>query len=265
MSESNVYQTPTAELRREPSTVAMQLRDPQSRPAGAGLSWISQSWSVFKRQPGLWVGMILVYMAIGIVLSMIPLVSILLSLIAPVFTAGFMIAAYNTDVGGNAQFGDMFGGFKQKTGTLIVVALLQFVLSIVVLLLVGGILFAIIGMEGVTQLAEASAGDPEYVPDIIMPFMLAGLLYMALIIPIVMMIWFSPVLIIRHDLGAWEAMMTSFKGCLRNILPFLVYGIGLIPLSIAAAIPLFLGFLVLIPVITISIYVGYKDIYLEST
>jgi len=264
MSESNVYQTPTAELRREPSAVEMQLQDPRSRPAGAGWSWISQSWSVFMRQPGLWVGMVLVYLVIAIVLSMIPLVSILLSLIAPVFTAGFMLAAYNTDEGGNAQFGDMFGGFKQKTGTLIMVGLLQFVLSIVVLLIVGGILFAILGMEGVTQLAEASAGNPENVPDVIIPFMLAGLLYMALIIPIVMMVWFSPVLIIRHDLGAWEAMMTSLKGCLRNILPFLIYGIVLIPLSIIAAIPVLLGFLLLIPVITISIYVGYKDIYLKS-
>jgi len=66
-----------------------------------------------------------------------------------------------------------------------------------------------------------------------------------------------------HDLGAVEAMKQSFTGCLRNIVPFLVYGIIGFLLAIVASIPLGLGWLVLAPVLAASIYTGYRNIYLR--
>ena len=46
----------------------------------------------------------------------------------------------------------------------------------------------------------------------------------------------------------WAAMKVSFIGCLRNIVPFLIYGVVGIALAIVATIPLLLGWLVLGPV-----------------
>jgi uncharacterized membrane protein len=58
-----------------------------------------------------------------------------------------------------------------------------------------------------------------------------------------------------------EAMKESFLGCLKNILPFLVYSVVLMVLGIVAAIPLGLGWLVLGPTLIASVYVSYRDIY----
>ena len=75
--------------------------------------------------------------------------------------------------------------------------------------------------------------------------------------------WFAPALVVFHQLGPVEAMKDSFLGCLRNVLPFLVYGIMFTLLAILATIPLGLGWLVLGPVTVASIYTAYRDIYLS--
>jgi uncharacterized membrane protein len=57
------------------------------------------------------------------------------------------------------------------------------------------------------------------------------------------------------------ALKESFVGCLRNILPFLVYSIVVLVLGIVASIPLGLGWLVLGPVLIASVYTAYRDIF----
>jgi uncharacterized membrane protein len=47
----------------------------------------------------------------------------------------------------------------------------------------------------------------------------------------------------------------------KNILPFLIYGLISLGFGILASIPLGLGWLVLAPVIGTSIYTSYRDIY----
>jgi uncharacterized membrane protein len=61
-----------------------------------------------------------------------------------------------------------------------------------------------------------------------------------------------------------EAMKASFRGCLRNWLPFLVYGVIAFILALLATLPAGLGWLVLLPVLTGSVYAGYKDIFLQA-
>jgi len=83
-------------------------------------------------------------------------------------------------------------------------------------------------------------------------------------IPLIMLFWFAPTLIVLNDeIGIIEALKLSFMGCLKNILPFLIYGIVGFILMVLATIPLGLGWLVLAPVFLGTVYVGYKDIFLE--
>jgi uncharacterized membrane protein len=58
-------------------------------------------------------------------------------------------------------------------------------------------------------------------------------------------------------------MKGSFTGCLKNVLPFLLYGAVLLLLSVIATLPLLLGWLVLGPVFAGSVYASYRDIYLK--
>jgi uncharacterized membrane protein len=106
------------------------------------------------------------------------------------------------------------------------------------------------------------SADPEAAAKAMTTVALAVLIMLALSIPVLMAIWFAPSLVVFHNLGAVEAMKASFSGCLRNIVPFLVYGIVGFVLAILASIPLGLGWLVLGPVFGASIYTAYKDIYL---
>ena len=83
-------------------------------------------------------------------------------------------------------------------------------------------------------------------------------------LPLVMATWFAPALIVFHDMGVRAAMKASFIGCLKNVLPFLLYGVlGLIA-GVIASIPFGLGWLVLAPVFVASIYTGYRDIYFTA-
>jgi uncharacterized membrane protein len=57
------------------------------------------------------------------------------------------------------------------------------------------------------------------------------------------------------------ALKASFFACLKNIVPFLVYGIVGFVLAIVASIPVMLGWLVLGPVFIASVYTAYRDIF----
>ena len=58
-----------------------------------------------------------------------------------------------------------------------------------------------------------------------------------------------------------EALKASFAACLRNIMPFLVYGaLGLVA-AIVASIPAGLGWLVLLPVVMLTLHTTYRDVF----
>ena len=87
---------------------------------------------------------------------------------------------------------------------------------------------------------------------------------LALFVPLIMAVWFAPALVILNDVGPVEAMKLSFRACLRNIWPYLIYGLVWIPILIIAVIPLGLGLLVVYPAMMASIYVAYRDILIED-
>jgi uncharacterized membrane protein len=106
-------------------------------------------------------------------------------------------------------------------------------------------------------------GDAQAMASMGMTMVLAMLIMFALLLPAMMAIWFAAPLVVFHDHGALDAMKTSFAGCLKNMLPFLLYGVVLMVLSIVASLPLLLGWLALGPVLAASIYTSYRDIYLK--
>ena len=90
---------------------------------------------------------------------------------------------------------------------------------------------------------------------------LALLVALALMVPLLAAYWFAPALVVMHGLGPVEAMKQSFAGCMRNFVPFLVYGIVMTAFAMVAAIPLGLGFLVWIPLAVASTYAAYRGIF----
>jgi uncharacterized membrane protein len=253
---SNPYAAPKAAV-ADASTALQGNFVPGGRvvPAGHGWDWIVAGWNLFKKQPGMWIGLVVVAMLVFFVMAIIPFIgSLALMVLGPVFAAGVMLGCKTLDEGGQLEIGHLFAGFKEKFGTLAAVGAIylaaQVVIMVVVMLLTGVSVFT---------LSSGGAGAGAA-----MGLVLSLLVMMALMIPVAMAIWLAPALVMLSDRGAVEAMKESFAGCLKNIVPFLLYGVVLFVASIVAAIPLFLGWLVLGPVFAGSIYASYRDIYFTS-
>jgi len=230
-------------------------------PAGNGWTWIAQGWDYFKRRPGLWIGIIVVLAVISIVAAFIPFIgSIALMVLFPVFTAGLMLGCRALEQGGELEFGHLFAGFRDRFGTLAAVGAIYLVATMVIALVVG----LVTGASMFAMMSGSGTSDPAAAAGALAGVLLAVLVMLALMIPIFMAVWFAAPLVVFHDRGALDAMKESFSGCLRNIVPFLLYGVVLTILSFVAMIPFGLGFLVLGPVAVASVYTAYRDIYFTA-
>ena len=223
--------------------------------AGQGWTWIAEGFGLFKKAPGIWIALVVILFVILVVLAFIPLLGAVATfLVVPVFVGGLLLGCRALQGGGELEVAHLFSGFKAHTGNLIVIGALAIAGWIVVML-------PVIVIVGAGAFLAALRGDAAGVAALGGSFMLAWLVALALSIPIYMALWFAPALVVLRGMAPIEAIKESFLGCLRNVLPFLVYSIVLMVLGIVAAIPLGLGWLVLGPTLIASVYTSYRDIY----
>jgi uncharacterized membrane protein len=90
------------------------------------------------------------------------------------------------------------------------------------------------------------------------------MIVIGLFIPVTMAVWFAPALVALDNVEPVKALKWSFFACLKNMWPFLVYGLLMLVLGIVASIPFFLGWLLLGPVIIASVYTSYRDLFHAS-
>ena len=94
--------------------------------------------------------------------------------------------------------------------------------------------------------------------------LLAMLVSLVLTVPLFMGIWFAPALVLFNNMHPVDAIKASFNACLKNVVPFLVFWVITLVLIFFAALPVGLGFLVLIPVLAGSVYASYRDIFVAN-
>ncbi|HUJ00896.1 MAG TPA: BPSS1780 family membrane protein, partial [Usitatibacter sp.] len=150
---------------------------------------------------------------------------------------------------------------RTRFGSLLVVGLIVIGCWILIFLAFAGVVgFSILG-------AILSGNAQLIVHDIVasaLTIALAGLIALALSVPLMAAFWFAPALIVMHGLSPVQAMKESFVGCMRNFVPFLVWGIVMTVFAVLAAIPIGLGYLVWIPLTISSTYAAYRGIYTED-
>jgi len=265
-TENNPYQAPSSDLEVK-QNVQLELHPPVSNPFGDGWRWLSEAFEIFKKSAGVWIAMFIVYLVLMIAGSLVPFSNLLLGFFGPIFSAGFMVACYQSDFHADAKFANMFAGFKQQTGNLMLLGLLYVIFTVLLFVILGLFVYITAG-EDVLSVFTAMAFD-EAEPDEILTLIpsLLLLIPVSLLIwtPLIMAYWFAPALVVLNKQNPWTALRLSFTGCLKNILPFFLYSIVLIVFAVLASIPVGLGWLVLGPVMIIAIYTAYKAIFLTQS
>ncbi len=225
---------------------------------GNGWSWIADAWALTGQQRGTWIGLFVLFAVLVIVLSLIPFLgSLLLMLLTPVLYGGIMLGCDAQRRGERMEVGHLFSGFKAHTGKLIAVG----AITLVAFLAIFVVIMLIFGFGMMSMMMGGGEPTPEQLQTGLASILIAVLVMAGLSIPIYMAIWFSTPLITLGGMDVGAALKTSFFACLKNILPFLVWGVMMFVLAIVASIPLMLGWLLLGPVLIASVYTGYRDIF----
>ncbi len=261
MSTPNPYAAPKAPVADQAGAVPTGFTPGgRARPAGNGWNWIAEGWRAFMKAPGTWIAIAVVLFVIFLALAFIPILGgLTLSVLAPVFAGGLMLGCRALDEGKELEFRHLFAGFQTQFGNLAAVGAiylgLSFVIMVVVGLITGAGMFAFFSVGG--------AHNPAAVGGAFTTLMLGMLIAFLFFVPLAMAMWFAAPLVVLNQIGPVDAMKQSFTGSLRNIIPFLLYGVVAFVLAIVATLPIGLGWLVLTPVLAASIYAGYRDIYLS--
>ncbi|MCP5244741.1 MAG: hypothetical protein H6937_01760 [Burkholderiales bacterium] len=224
-----------------------------------GWHWIANGFHMFRKAPLIWVLVCFTLLLIAMTLALIPILGqFIFTLISPVFLAGIMIGCREQDQERQLEIAHLFVAFKTNVASLVTVGGIYLIGQVLII----GLVMMIGGSQMTDMLLYGKRVDESELIHVMDNMLTASLIALLLSIPLMMAAWFSPLLVVFHNLQPISAMKISFFACLKNIIPFQLYGILLIIFSLIAFMPYGAGLVILIPTIFASIYVSYKDIFL---
>jgi uncharacterized membrane protein len=224
-------------------------------PAARGVAWLVEAFGLFRRYPLAWIGLCAGWLIITLGLLLVPLLGgVIANFLQPVFFASFAIAALRQSAGEPVVMGDLFLGFRRNVRALINLGAVLLIVEIAIV-----VLMAMVGLP-VGGSGDQAPTVAEYLQ------MLKGkewilVLGFALTVLVKGALWFAPPLIALHDMPMTHAMRWSMYAALANFGVMVVYGIALVALFFVAVIPWALGLLVAIPLMVISTYIGYREVF----
>jgi uncharacterized membrane protein len=226
---------------------------------GRGLAWWSEAWALFMHSALLWVALGVILIFGFALIGMVPLLgSIATALLMPAFAGGWMLAARKVQDGGTLEVADLFSAFKGEQLTSLIVLGALFAAATLVAFLVAGVFGAGAAFGLFTGGMRHSAGG-------MMAGLGAGALALLVLFAFLLLataaLWFAPALVVFRKMAPLDAVKASLAAVISNWLPFLVYGVIQLLLSIVASIPFALGWIVLVPVMLLTAFVSYRDVF----
>ena len=233
--------------------------------ANRGAAWLIEGFEYFRRSAGAWIGTFFILIIINIVSGFIPFAGIIImQLLTPVFIGGLLLGCRDIANNGNLEINHLFSGFKNDLGNLVVLGLIYTLGSIFIIMSMVLVAFVSVGLDFFINIINGDSNiiledfyNFEYLTSLLMVVLIGLIFY----VPLLMAFWFAPALVVLGGQNPMESIKNSFMGCLKNTIPFLVYGLVGLILSVFATIPLLLGWFILMPIIIASIYISYLEIY----
>jgi hypothetical protein len=267
------------------STNAVPVVAARRVPAGRGWQWFFDAWTLTGSQRPLFAGLVVAFIVVTAVGGEIPFVgSFAVALVTPVLLAGLVLGCDALTRGERLTFDHLFAGFQRQTRRLLalgaVFAVSNFLLNALGELIVqpGDLDLLLEMFAGV--LFGGATPDLMIVQQVMLRFLLAMLVVLALSLPLYMALWFAIPLIALRGLDVARAMRVSLAACVENTIPFLAWSVPQLlftivivaPLSIAIAIrslllglvavlPLVLGGVLLAALTFASMYTSYRDVF----
>jgi uncharacterized membrane protein len=247
----------------------MQIRKVDAR---HGWQWLVQGLVLFRKDPAHWLMLIALLFIGSRVLLAVPYLGLLVVLITPNFLAGLTHGAQALEQGKPLRLGYLASGFLKNAGHLVTlggVSLLGHFLMLVAMTTVAGA-----ALSDVVQTMSTGAITQETVAAMRVAaprLLLSVCVGLAIAVPVMLAVWFAPMLVFFDDVKPGPAMLMSLWACLRNIMPMLVYAIALMgPLLVMMQIGVALtrqpdmGIWLLAPVLVPSLYASYRDLFVQE-
>ncbi len=192
-------------------------------PARAGLQWVKLGVKTFFRQPLAMSGLFFMFMATVSVLSLVPLLGTVISLLlVPVATLGLMAATREATQGRFPMPSALISGLRGKPVQTRNMLILGAMYAAGLLLVLGvAMLFA-----GDAPPLDPNAGEvsAEMVrASLANQGLLAGLV---VYLPVVMAFWHAPALVHWHGVSPGKSLFFSFMACWGNKGAMLFYSLG---------------------------------------
>lgn len=224
--------------------------DPRS-----ALAWIQQGWAIFGVNPGAWMAIMVVLLAVVVTLGVLPLIGhLLVLLLTPLLLGGMLCACQKAAREQRLQFADLFAGLRRNAPGLLLLGALYAGAALLVALLVFAVAGAVTDSQelGSRRAPEIAAGGVSA----------AGRSLLLLGLPILVATWFAPALVVFNRMPPLNALKTGVNAGWKNLPVLTVLTVlGIVP-CLVAALPFGLGFIFLGPVLAGSMYASYHDIFL---
>ena len=236
--------------------------------ASKGWQWIVDGFALFRKSPAMWIAITLLLGVIWLVSMIIPLLGpLLFNLFSPLLFAGLMAGCRALENGEALEIRHLFAGFKDRAAPLVTIGGVYLVGTIIVV----GVVLVVAGGSMLPSVLSKSGTDIETLRAALRSMALALAIGAAVYLPLIMLIWFAPLLVMFDGMTPVAAMKLSFAACFKNTLPFTVYGLVILGLWFIMSLPAAMGvigaLLVIvllaasIPVLVCSIYASYRDIF----
>ena len=224
-------------------------------PAARGAHWLVEAFGLFRRRPLAWIGLCSGWIVITFGLILVPFIGgVVANFLQPVFFASFAITAFRQVAGEPVLMGDLFSGFRRNARALVNLGAILLMAQILIFMLMWAV-----------GLPTAPPGDETFtMADYVAA--LKGkewILAVGFILTVIVKgaLWFAPPLLAFHDMSMSQAIRWSVFAAISNLGPMIVYAFLLGVAVLAGLMTWGLAFFVVIPVMAISTFVGYREVF----
>ena len=224
-------------------------------PASRGAQWLWEAFDLFRRRPLAWIGLCSGWIVITFGLIIVPFIGgVIANFLQPVFFASFAITAFRQVAGEPVTMGDLFSGFRRNARALINLGAILLMAQILIFMAMWGL-----GLPTAPP-DEKNFTMADYVAS------LKGkewILAAGFILTVVVKgaLWFAPPLLAFHDMTMSQAIRWSVFAAISNIGAMMVYAFLLGVAVVAGLMTWGLALFVVIPVMAISTFVGYREVF----